>query len=362
MTTSASFGVLPYFLDRYKSHSRGSAVDVSSPARYRTWRRALLKKLKCLTGYDTMTPAPPRPRVTQTVRCDGYTRQRIVITTERGIDMPFYLLTPADYKKGQRRAAVLCPHGHASGGKLSPAGVREHSQPIANAITNYNYDYGVQYVRQGLITLCPDARGFGERIEPKTSASNKDNLLVSSCHYINQMAYPMGQTVTGMWAFDLHQLARYAQSRPDIDPERIACAGLSGGGLQTLWAAALDEDNLIKAAVISGYFYGYKESLLIQHQNCSCNYVPHLYETADMGDVGALIAPRPLLIETGDNDSLNGKSGVKNVTSQVAITRKAYKFLHAPGALVHDIFKGEHKWHGQLAVPWLAQQLAAMDA
>ena len=40
--------------------------------------------------------------------------------------------------------------------------------------------------------------------------------------------------------------------------------------------------------------------------NCSCNYVPHLFEHVDMGDVGALIAPRPLLVETGTHDDLNG--------------------------------------------------------
>jgi hypothetical protein len=55
----------------------------------------------------------------------------------------------------------------------------------------------------------------------------------------------------------------------------------------------------IKAAVISGYFYGYKQSLLEMPDNCSCNYVPHLWEKVDMGDMGALIAPRTLLIETG---------------------------------------------------------------
>ena len=77
---------------------------------------------------------------------------------------------------------------------------------------------------------------------------------------------------------------------------------------------------MIKAAVVSGYFYGYRESLLVKHQNCSCNYVPHLYETADMGDLGALIAPRPLLVETGARDPLNGQSGMKNVNSQMAIT------------------------------------------
>ena len=77
--------------------------------------------------------------------------------------------------------------------------------------------------------------------------------------------------------------------------------------MQTLWASIFD--SRICCAVISGYFYGYKEALIDGHMNCSCNYVPHLYEHVDMGDLGALLAPMPLLIETGDADPLNGSSG-----------------------------------------------------
>ena len=55
----------------------------------------------------------------------------------------------------------------------------------------------------------------------------------------------------------------------------------------------------IAARFVSGYLYGFKESLLDKHENCSCNYVPHLYEYVDMCDIAALIAPRPLLVETG---------------------------------------------------------------
>jgi hypothetical protein len=87
--------------------------------------------------------------------------------------------------------------------------------------------------------------------------------------------------------------------------------------------------------------------------------VPHLYETADMGDLGALIAPRPLLIETGSRDPLNGPGGVANVTSQVRITRKAYRLLGVPGRLAHDVFEGEHLWHGTEAIPWMQRWLGA---
>ena len=99
------------------------------------------------------------------------------------------------------------------------------------------------------------------------------------------MGLPLGQTVTGMWAWDLHRLIDYVQTRDDCQADRIGCAGLSGGGLQTLWATALNRR--IRCAVVSGYMFGYKQSLLDMHTNCSCNFVPHLYEHLDMGDIAA---------------------------------------------------------------------------
>jgi hypothetical protein len=80
--------------------------------------------------------------------------------------------------------------------------------------------------------------------------------------------------------------------------------------------------------------------------NCSCNYVPHLWEYTDMGDLAALIAPRPLIIESGDKDGLNGASGLDNVYPQLAIARAAYKLFDAEDKVVHNVFHGDHRWYG----------------
>ena len=347
----APLNLLPHMRARYRKVGRKLAFRARTKQEWRTWRAALRRKLKELTGYDTMQRAPLKPKVTERVVVDDLVREHVVIQTEPGVLMPFYVIKRKD--TCGPLSAVLCAHGHGSGGKLSPAGVRATPE-LAQTIKQYNYDYGVQFARAGFITFCPDARGFGERRQPGVP------LLGSSCQWINNMAFPLGQTVAGMWAWDLHRLIDYVETRADCRPGGVGCAGLSGGGLQTLWAGALDDR--IRCAVISGYFYGYEESLLVLHGNCSCNYVPRLYEHADMGDIGALFAPRPLLVETGTRDPLNGASGLKNTTRQVAIARRAYRLLGVPQAIHHDIFEGEHLWHGVEAIPWMQKADFRLEA
>ena len=339
----------PYLQQRWQTVGRKLAYDAQSRAEHQAWRDETISTLKRLTGYDTMLTAPLKPKITEIQSFPTYQRQRVEIQTEPGVIMPFYVLIPAH--RPPPYPAVIAPHGHTSGGKLAVTDCRDTPE-LAETIDKHNYDYGIQFAEAGFIAFCPDARGFGERQE----TASEGKILASSCQWLNNMAIPLGQTVTGMWAWDLHRLIDYIETRDDCLADQIGCAGLSGGGLQTLWATAFDER--IRCAVVSGYFYGYKESLLDGHTNCACNYVPHLYEYVDMGDIGALIAPRPLLIETGDQDGLNGASGLDNVYSQMEITRRAYQTLDSEDLLAHDVFEGEHRWNGVEAIPWLQKFLA----
>ena len=342
------YSVLPYLRQRFDLVGKALRFNGSAPGDVDSWRGGAVASLRKIIGMDTMKNCGLDPRTTETVDCGTYTRERVELHTEPGIVMPVYVLVPKEGKAPF--PVVICPHGHGGGGKVAVAGVADDPK-VAEAIKSFNYNYGVQFVNAGCIVICPDARGFGERQE----AVAKGDITKQSCQWINQMALPLGQTVTGMWVWDLTRAADYVESRPDCDAKRMGCAGLSGGGLQTLWFTALDER--VKAAVVSGYFYGVKESLLDMHTNCSCNYVPHLWENADHGDLGSLIAPRPLMIQTGDEDNLNGASNLDNVKPQVEIARRVYHLLGADANLQHDIFHGPHRWDSTNAVPWLVEQL-----
>lgn len=339
----------------YKATARQMAFTGETKVQAVAWQRRARKQFAQLLGLDRFTYAPAKPRKLEGVIVDGLTRELWHIQTEPGVWMPFYLFIP-EMKRGERLPLVLCPHGHASAGKWATAGRRDIPE-MKPVIETYNYDYGIQIAKAGFITACMDARGFGERREPlmQDDKTYPDWFRHGSCSHLSLAGAPLGIPVQGMWTWDLMRLIDHLSEDKRVDAERIGSAGLSGGGLQTLDVAAID--TRIKAAVDSGYFYGVRESLQVLNANCMCNMVPHLWEYFDMGDIGALVAPRGLFIETGDQDPLNGPSKLKNVRSQVAMTKKVYDALGAAGQLQHHIFKGEHLWNGTRAIPWLQQQL-----
>ena len=72
-------------------------------------------------------------------------------------------------------------------------------------------------------------------------------------------------------------------------------------------------------------------------------------------DLGALVAPRALLVETGTDDDIfpvaaaqrGGRDARRTCTTRFG----------APRRLVHDVFDGGHRWHGEQAYAFLEREL-----
>jgi hypothetical protein len=331
---------------RFEAQGRQLAYSGGAAA---AWQTTARQRFSRLLGLHKLTAAPPEPQLRESVTGDGYTREEWLIQTEDSVWLPFSLLIPDTTLPAP---LVLAPHGHASAGRQAVIGNRAHPE-VAKTVAEHNYDYGVQLVRAGFVVACPDARGFGERREP--ARQHESHVLGSSCHHLMLAAAPLGLSVQGLWTFDLSCLLDFLLTDSRIDAGRVGVAGLSGGGMQALDLAAVD--TRIKAAVVSGYFYGVQESLQVLNGNCDCNLVPGLWEAFDMGDIGGLLAGRALCIETGDADPLNGASGLANVISQVAHSQQVFDALG--GTLTHFIFSGPHRWDGSQSIPWLVEQLCA---
>ena len=354
---SQYYETLAHFSAMMANREPAMRMNCRTAAEYKIWKKKARNKLFSLLGLDRMTPSEPDPELLFAEKMDGYTREKWTIKTEPDVVMTFYRLVPDGLEEGEKRPAVIAAHGHGSCGKEAVAG-NGFFPELEEAIKIHNYDYGVQAVKKGAVVFCPDARGFGERREINVQGDHAGARLSSSCYYLNFMALPLGQCVTGMWVWDLMRLTDYIEAQDNVDPGKIGCIGLSGGGLQTLYFVAM-EDRIAYAAC-SGYFYGFRQALL-ELYNCSCNYIPHMWENFDVGDLGSLIAPRPFVIETGDADPLNGKDGLGNVKPYVEQVRSAYRLFGCEDLLCHDIFEGPHMWHGTKSMEGIDRYLFGRD-
>ncbi len=351
----SEYNLRKYMERLYDERGRQYPLDASSAEAYGAWKERVRKRLFEITGIDiirSMEQPPLSPRLLSEEERDGYTLQNWDIQTEQYVRTPFYLLIP-DRPNG---AAVLNPHGHGGGRDVSIMNMDNPSvkQMFAGPQSG-NKTFALEAVSRGYIVACPDARGAGERRETEQQGDEPEKYRLNSHREINQMGLGFGITMVAFMVWDLMKIIDFLLTLPQVDPNRIGCLGMSGGGQQTIFLAALDER--ISAAVTSGYFYGYKDALLLMPGNCSCNYVPHLWETVDMGDIGAMIAPRALLVESGKIDPLNGKPGIENCISQVEIAREAFKLLGKEEKLFHSIHEDGHKYKGIDVFPFLEKWL-----
>lgn len=326
------FSSLESMSKKYDKISRAYALRDDSTEIFSKWQRETRKKLIRLIGLEGCGKSSLNAKMRWKEKREGYWKESWMIQTEPEIYMPFYILKPIDVQNIPDSPALIIPHGHGTNGK-------------EGMVTEDPPGFAVSFARKGYCVFCPDGRGDGERREFPQQENSENRQLLNSHREIQQMALGFGQCYLGLMIWDLMRLLDFIDSLSYVDHNRIGCAGMSGGGQLTIWLAALDER--VQAAATSGYFYGMKESLLELPQNCSCNYVPGLWGAVDMGDIGALICPRPLWIESGEKDPLNGKHGMKNVYSQVQITRRAYKLSDQEDRLKHVVHSGAHEWRGQ---------------
>jgi dienelactone hydrolase len=254
------------------------------------------------------------------------------------MSVPAYLLVP--HGRDAPGPAVLAVHGHGPG-KTEAVGLESTGTP--------NADYAHQLAVRGYVVLAPDLRCFGERLDwnPEDHYACDTNLVHAVMAGIN----PLTQN---LW--DLARALDVLESNPLVEPGRIAMAGLSYGATVTLFLAAWDER--VAAAVVSGYFSSWAESHKMPWNMCGSQVLPGMLGQLEHVDLGALVAPRPLLIESGTDDDL---FPVPVAKAEVGKLRAVYASLGTSDRLVHDVFEGGHGWHGVEAYRFLEHWIGPGD-
>jgi dienelactone hydrolase len=246
---------------------------------------------------------------------------------------------------------VIALHGHGAAGARHVLGLLANGAEDELA-RRANYDYARQLALRGFLVFAPTLRGFAERMEPAPLRDEHEPMYASSCDAASHNALLRGQTLLGLRVWDQMRLIDYIETRPELRTGRLGCVGLSGGGTVTLYSTALEPR--LDCAVVSCAFNPYRDSIMPQ-AHCACNYIPGILQYAEIADIAGLIAPRPILIEAGTQDTGFPVAGTRRAVAEL---RRIYAALGAEAAVETDIFEGGHRWSGAKAYDWLARELA----
>lgn len=299
------------------------------------WRARVRIRLAAMLGPHP-APVPLNVETTETVDCGAYTRERIVFDAEATMAVPAYLLVPHTRRHEAPGTAVLAIHGHGPG-KTLICGM-ETGEP--------GDDYAHALASLGHVVLAPDLRGFGERAEWMPS----DHY---HCNWDLVCATMAGVSMLERNVWDMQRALDVLSVHPLVDANRIGAAGFSYGGTTTLFLAALDAR--VRAAVVAGYLSSWQAAHEVPWNMCGSQILSGQLGAIEHLDVAALVAPRPLLVESGTDDPIFPIGAAR---ATVARLRAIYATLDAPAdALVHDVFDGDHRWHGAVADAFLRRWL-----
>ncbi|HUT12100.1 MAG TPA: prolyl oligopeptidase family serine peptidase [Thermoguttaceae bacterium] len=230
-----------------------------------------------------LMPMPPKtplvPTITGTLEGDGYAVDMIHYQSRPKLYVTGNLYRPAKVEPGERLPAVFYVCGHSNRGR--------------NGNKTAYQSHGIWFARHGYICLVVDSLQLGE-----IGAVHHGTYREGRWWWHSRGYTPAGvECLNGIRGID------YLAGRPDVDPERIAVTGISGGGAATFWIAAADER--VRVAVpVSGMadLPSYVTNRVI-NGHCDCMFLYNTFRWP-WTRIAALVAPRALLFTNSDHDRI----------------------------------------------------------
>jgi dienelactone hydrolase len=335
---------LAFTHDLYDATVRSHAFRADTIEEARAWQESLSMRLVALLGGFPVGRCDLRAEVVERRELREGTRETVLFQSRENLTVFGYLLLP---KEARRPAPVIvCMPGHGRGVDEIVGVAEDGSQRAQPA--GYQNDFALKAVANGYAAFAIEPFGFGHR---RDECARKAGASSSSCQPSAGAALLFGQTMVGWRTWDVIRALDYLQTRSEIDPLRIACMGISGGGTITLFATALEPR--IKVGVVSGYFNRFADCIM-SLSHCIDNYVPDILNVCEMADIAGLIPPRCLFAESGTKDDIFPIAATR---AAVADAKQIFARFGTPERIGFEEFEGEHQFWGKGAFSFLGHWL-----
>lgn len=178
-------------------------------------------KLNQLIGGLPTYNGPLNARITGRLQTETYTIEKVIFESLPGFYITANLYRP---NKPSRYPGILVPAGHTQEGK-----------PETQILS-------ANLAAKGFVALSYDPIGQGEREQtylPQlgralSGGGGNEHLELGARSIL------IGESVARYFIFDAKRAMDYLASRPDVDPDRLAVTGCSGGGAIATYVGVFD--------------------------------------------------------------------------------------------------------------------------
>lgn len=260
-----------------------SSRELDSATSSESWeaRRPKLKQqfFDMLGLWPLPEKTPLKATVTGQRERENFVVENVHFQSKPGLYVTGNLYRPKTIKPGVKLPTALYVCGHSAKGRDgNKTAFQQH---------------GMWFATHGYVCLIIDTLQLGEVAGIHHGTYNKDRWWWHSAGY----------TSAGVECWNGVRAIDYLITRPDVDPQKIAVTGISGGGAATFWIAAADE-RVTACVPVSGMsdLQSYVTDKIC-NGHCDCMFFYNNYRW-EWTTIAALIAPKPMLFENSGHDPI----------------------------------------------------------
>ena len=330
------------------------------------WRRAARKRaLECIAPVNL--GGTPQVTVTGRTTYDGLEIEFLTWQLPMGPKTEAVLLKPAGATG--RLPGILALHDHGGNKFMGWRKiVRTDDQPWAIQEKHQAQYYGGvgwanEIAKRGYVVLVHDTFPFASRrvqvkdVPPRIQAGGVDpspddaegvaryNAFAAAHENVMEKSLlSAGTTWPGVYLVEDQKALDVLCSRSEVDASRVGCAGLSGGGMRTVFLGGLDDR--IKVAIAVGFMTTWREFLLDKaFTHTWMTYVPLLPKDLDFPEILALRAPAATMVLNCRQDQLYTMAEMQRADKMIADTFQRAK---AGDRYKANFYEGGHKFDREM--------------
>ncbi len=342
------------------SYRRADFSDIEA------WRReARARYLDALAAPPSGSTPPPT--VQHQIEYDGLAIEHLSWQLPYGPPTEALVLKPANATG--KLPAVLGLHDHGGNKYFGLRKItRMGKDPHPMMVRHQDHYYGGaawanELAKRGYVVLVHDAFAFASRrvragdlpqvikrdlVEANPESEDEikqyNTFAGGHEHLLAKSLFCAGTTWPGVFAGEDQRALDYLCSRPDVDPARVGCSGLSGGGLRTVMLTGADPR--IRCSVCVGMMTTWRDYLLNKcYTHTWMCYIPGLSRDLDYPEILGLNVPNPVLVLNNREDQL---FTVPEMERADRILTDVYAKAGAKDRYQAKFYPGPHKYDRQM--------------